>query len=135
MNDWPHSNYPISIALMLFILTAATIVNGNGQLAEELAIYAYYFLVTGVAIRFIELSLPQDTLQRLNSPRKLFSDFSVYLKQHLCFLIQNTGIMLKNLYGRLKSYLHKALFEMRVRISEIKKTISCGIKTCRYPGR
>jgi hypothetical protein len=121
MKDWPLSNYPISIALLLLAVTATTLAISDEQLAERLAIYAYYFLVIGVAIRFIELWLPEDTLQRLNSAQKQLSIFSVYIKQHGSMYIRNTGILLKKMYGRLKLYLHKAFFEMRVRISDFKK--------------
>ncbi len=40
---------------------------GDEKRAEQLAIYAYYMLVVGVAIRFFELALPENTLKRLNS--------------------------------------------------------------------
>jgi len=38
---------------MLIAVTAATLAIGDEKLAERLAIYAYYFLVIGVAIRFL----------------------------------------------------------------------------------
>lgn len=121
MDDWPPSNYPILIALMLLVATAATLANGDEKLAESLAIYAYYFLVIGVAIRFFELSIPEDTLQRLNPAKKRISLFSSSLKHHGLIFIRNTAIMLKNLYGRLKLYLRRAIFEMKVRISDFKR--------------
>lgn len=62
---WPPSNYPIFLALVLLAATSVTLAMGDEKRAEELAIYAYYLLVIGVAIRFFELSLPKDTLSRL----------------------------------------------------------------------
>jgi len=115
---WPPSNYPILISLMLLAITAFTLAIGEQQLAERLAIYAYYFLAIGVFFRFIELVLPEDTL---NQTKKRISIFSVYIKQQGSIYIRNTGIMLKNLYSRLKLYLHRAILEMRVRISDFKK--------------
>ncbi len=63
---WPPSNYPIFLALVLLAATAVTLVMGDEPQAEGLAIYAYYLLVTGVAIRFFELILPDNTLPRLS---------------------------------------------------------------------
>jgi hypothetical protein len=120
MNDWPPSNYLISIALMLLVFTAAVIVIGDEQVAEELTIYAYYFLVTGVVIRFIELSLSEEALKKLTPASKPDRSFSI-IKQQGSMYIRNTGIMFKNLYERLKFYLHRAILEMRVRISDFKK--------------
>jgi hypothetical protein len=62
---WPPSNYPIFLALVLLVATAVTLAMGEEKRAEELAIYAYYLLVIGVAIRFFELSLPENALVRL----------------------------------------------------------------------
>lgn len=59
---WPPSNYPIFLALVFLAATAVTLALGDELRAEELAIYAYYLLVIGVAIRFFELSLPENTL-------------------------------------------------------------------------
>lgn len=115
------SDYPILIALLLLAVTAATLAIGDEQLAERLAIYVYYFLVIGVLFRFIELWLPEDTLQRQNIARKRISVFSVYIKQLGSMHIRNTGVMLKNLYVRLKLYLHRAILEMRVSISDFKR--------------
>lgn len=118
---WPPSNYPIYLALVLLATTAVTLAMGDDKRAEDLAIYAYYFLVIGVAIRFLELSLPEDTLQKLNPAMKRISVFSIYIRQHGSMYIRNTMIMLKNLYCRLKVYLHRVLLEMRVSISDLKK--------------
>ncbi len=62
--DWPPSNYPIFLALVLLVATAVTLAMGDEGRAEELAIYAYYFLVIGVSIRFFELVLPEDAAYR-----------------------------------------------------------------------
>ena len=115
------SSYPILIAFLLLAVTAATLAIGNEQLAEKLAIYVYYFLVMSVAIRFLELSLPEEALQRLNPAKKHISVFSLYIKQHGSMYILNTGIMLKNMYDRLMYYFHRAVLEMMGRISDFKK--------------
>ena len=65
-SDWPPSNYPIFLALVLLVATAVTLAMGDENLAEDLAIYAYYLLVIGVAIRFFELVLPNDTPQKID---------------------------------------------------------------------
>ena len=65
--DWPISNYPILLALFLLIATAITLALGNEPLAEQLAIYAYYLLVIGVTIRFLELTVPDNTLHKITS--------------------------------------------------------------------
>ena len=64
MKDWPISNYPFFSALVLLAATAITLAAGDEPHAEELAIYAYYFLVIGVVIRFFELTLPENTLRK-----------------------------------------------------------------------
>ncbi len=118
MNDWPPSNYPILIALMLLAVTALTLAIGDDELAQDLAIYAYYLLVTGVVIRFFELALPKYSLQKHNPPAmKRISLFSNSIKNHGLLFIRNMGIMLKNLYAWLQSHLCRAIFEMKVRIS------------------
>lgn len=66
-NDWPPSNYPIFFALVLLAATAITLAMGDETLAESLAIYAYYLLVIGVAVRFFELSLSDKTKASLKS--------------------------------------------------------------------
>ncbi len=55
---WPSSSYPFLIALILLAGTAVILFTEDKKLAEELAIYAYYFLVVGVIFRFIEQHLP-----------------------------------------------------------------------------
>jgi len=117
-SSWPSSNYPIFIVLMLLVATAATLVIGDEKRAEELAIYAYYFLVIGVLIRFFELALPERTLQKLNQDMKQISGF---IKQHALVVIQKTGLMLKKLYAILQPYLQRSMFEMKMRISVFVK--------------
>ena len=69
-SDWPPSNYPIFLALVLLAATAVTLAMGDEPRAEELAIYAYYLLVIGVTIRFFELALPDNTPQRIGSAKR-----------------------------------------------------------------
>ncbi|WP_135611754.1 hypothetical protein [Methanococcoides sp. AM1] len=66
-SNWPPSNYPIFLALVLLAATAVTLAMGDETRAESLAIYAYYLLVIGVTIRFLEISLPDDTPEKLRS--------------------------------------------------------------------
>jgi hypothetical protein len=73
---WPSSNYPIFLALVLLAATALTLAIGDETRAEDLAIYAYYFLVISVVIRFLELSLPEGTL------RAAAMRISLLLKSH-----------------------------------------------------
>ncbi|VVB97185.1 Uncharacterised protein [uncultured archaeon] len=55
----PPSSYPFLIALILLAGTAVILFTEDKKLAEELAIYAYYFLAVGVIFRFIEQHLPE----------------------------------------------------------------------------
>lgn len=55
MNDWPPSNYPFLIALLILTVTAVALAIGDDELAENLAIYVYYSLILGIAIRFLSL--------------------------------------------------------------------------------
>jgi|GEM_PF-1908894 len=75
-SDWPPSNYPIFLALVLLFATAVTLAMGDEPLAENLAIYAYYLLVIGVTIRFFELALPDDTANKLNKIAKMVLDLA-----------------------------------------------------------
>ncbi len=79
LKDWHSSNYLIFLALVLLAATAVTLAIGDESRAESLAIYAYYFLVIGVAVSFFELALPDSTLQRLGMAKKHIMD---RLKQH-----------------------------------------------------
>jgi len=64
--NWPLSNYPILMAILLLVATAVLIGLGESDTyANQLAIYAYFLLVTGVAIRFFELTLPETLIQRI----------------------------------------------------------------------
>ena len=58
-DNWPLSNNPIFIALILLVATAVTLAMGDEKLAEDYAIYAYYFLVLGVSLRFLEFTVPE----------------------------------------------------------------------------
>ena len=63
---WPLSNYPILLALILLVATAISLGVGESEAyANQLAIYAYFLLVIGVAVRFFELVLPERVVQRL----------------------------------------------------------------------
>jgi len=48
------SRIPIAFALLLLLLTATTLVQGLENAANQIAIYAYYFLVAGVMLQLIE---------------------------------------------------------------------------------
>jgi len=115
MKDWPPSNYPILLRLMLLASTAATLAIGEEKRAEELAIYAYYFLVIGVAIRFFELALPEGALQKLSPAKKPISGF---IRQHGPVAIQKMSLMLKKLYATLQPHLHRAMLGITTRISD-----------------
>ncbi|VVB53805.1 Uncharacterised protein [uncultured archaeon] len=121
MDDWPPSKYTFLIALMLLTVTAATIAIGDENLAENITIYAYYFLVLGVIIRFFELSLPEDTMQRLNPAKERISVVSDFIKYHGLKFIGNMDIILENLHDRLQLHLRRAIFEMKVSISSFEK--------------
>ncbi len=79
MKDWPPSNYPIFLALVLLATTAVTLAMGDEPRAESLAIYAYYMLVIGVTIRFFELALPDNALHNLGLAKMRISG---WLKLH-----------------------------------------------------
>jgi len=86
-SDWPLSNYPIFLALVLLFATAVTLAMGDEPLAEDLAIYAYYLLVIGVTIRFFELVLPDDTSQKIDHVkyriRVLQGIFTNFINEHI----------------------------------------------------
>jgi hypothetical protein len=80
MSDWPPSNYPIFLALVLLAATAATLAMGDEKQSEDLAIYAYYMLVIGVAVRFFEFALPDDTIKRAwDFKMRIFSFVSYHI--------------------------------------------------------
>ncbi len=85
LKDWPPSNYSIFFALVLLAATAVTLSIGDESRADSLAIYAYYFLVIGITIRFFELALPDNTLQRLGMAKIHILD---WLEQHA---LENTN--------------------------------------------
>ncbi len=65
-NEWPLSNYPMLMALILLVTTAIVLGHGGSEAyANQLAIYAYFLLAAGVAVRFFELTLPETFIQRL----------------------------------------------------------------------
>lgn len=98
MNEWPPSNYPFLIALMLFAATAATLALGDAKLAEELAIYAYYLLVIGVAIRFFELLAPEKDLHKPGLARKRNSDYTKRLNPNSKYVdIKNNIYMISDI--------------------------------------
>lgn len=64
--NWPLSNYPILMAIILLVATAIFIGLGESDVyANQLAIYAYFLLVTGVTIRFFELTLPETFIKKI----------------------------------------------------------------------
>jgi MFS family permease len=54
------SRIPIALALLLLVMTAISLAQGFEQRANDLAIYAYYGLVAGVAIQFVEYMRDKD---------------------------------------------------------------------------
>jgi len=121
MNDWPPSNYPFLIALLILTVTAVALAIGDEELAENLAIYVYYSLILGIAIRFSELAIPEDTIQRLNPAKERISAGSDFIGHHGSKFIRNMDIILKNLYSTLQLYLRMAIFEIKVSISGFEK--------------
>ncbi len=95
MNDWPPSNYPIFLALVLLAATAVTLAMGDEPRAEELAIYAYYFLVIGVAIRFFEIALPENAVRKLAAAAMRLSDW-------MKLLASKTAVVTQMIAGWLK---------------------------------
>jgi len=115
------SNYLIFIALMLLTATAATLAIGDDNRAEELAIYAYYFLVIGVVIRFLELSLPENILQMFRSSILYIADYIVrHVSKSIDLAILMMDKMLQWLYIRMPD-LYWAIIETKMRISRYLK--------------
>ncbi|CAG1004045.1 MAG: hypothetical protein MPEBLZ_00043 [Candidatus Methanoperedens nitroreducens] len=121
MNDWPPSNYPFLIALLILTVTAVALAIGDDELAENLAIYVYYSLILGIAIRFFELALPEGNMERLNPAKERISVGSDFIGHHGSKFIRNMDIILKNLYSTLQLYLRRAIFEIKVSISGFEK--------------
>ncbi len=115
MKDWPLSNYPISIALMLIAATAASVATDDKHRAEELAIYAYYFLVVGVAIRFLEFTLPENTKKNFSHLKTRISN---YLNQpdYISFNIPDMDDIRRWLYFRMPDSYWTA-HDAKIRIS------------------
>ena len=112
---WPPSNYPIFLALVLLAATAVTLAMGDEKRAEELAIYAYYLLVIGVAIRFFELSLPENTLTRLGVVKVRLLGWMHWLVQGIWGINRRIGIKLRLLEVRIPD-----LGLPRVRLPEVR---------------
>lgn len=109
---WPPSNYPIFLALVLLATTAVTLAMGDETQAEELAIYAYYFLVIGVVIRFFELALPENSINRLASTYGYVTEST---KKH-GYVVKN---YLTNIIGNISPKLKiKLSFKNRINISQ-----------------
>ncbi|VVB86703.1 Uncharacterised protein [uncultured archaeon] len=76
--NWPLSNYPILMALLMLIATAASLGLGSSEsYANQIAIYAYFLLVTGVAIRFFELTLPGTLVQKIKEKLQIGKNVDV----------------------------------------------------------
>jgi hypothetical protein len=111
---WPSSNYPIFLALVLLAATAVTLAMGDETRAEELAIDAYYLLVIGVAIRFFELSLPENTLTRLGMVKVRFLGWMLWLVQRLWAMLIRIGPQLRSLERKIPD------FGSRINLPEVR---------------
>ena len=118
LKDWPPSNYSIFLALVLLAATAVTLSIGDEQRADSLAIYAYYFLVIGVAVRFFELALSDSTLQRLGTAKIRILD---WLEQHTLESTSNQKIY--RIFKILRFHQTKSV-EISVPVAEISKNVS-----------
>ena len=133
-SDWPPSNYPIFLALVLLFATAVTLAMGDEPLAEDLAIYAYYLLVIGVTIRFFELALPDDTPQKIDHIkyriRVLHGKFSNFINEHIPRNITSTipERTLKSVNELILTIISKLNFYIKtsyiVHISDISKNVT-----------
>ncbi len=122
IKDWPSSNYPIFFALVLLATTAVTLAMGDEPRAEEIAIYAYYFLVIGILIRFFELALPDNTLERLSSKRMRISG---WLRQHTQKANANTQAHLPGIPHKKILYFNRAKFEkILAPVADISKNVA-----------
>ena len=118
LKDWSPSNYPIFLVLVLLLATAVILSIGDESHAESLAIYAYYFLVIGVAVRFFELALPDSTLQRLDMVKMCALD---WLKRYALESANNQKIarMLK-----IPHFYQPKLEKILVPVAEISRNVS-----------
>ena len=133
-SDWPLSNYPIFLALVLLFATAVTLAMGDEPLAEDLAIYAYYLLVIGVTIRFFELALPDDSPQKIDHIkyriRVLHGIFTNFINEHIQRNITSTipGQTLKSVNELILTIISKLNFYIKtsyiVHISDISKNVT-----------
>ena len=98
MENWPLSNYPILFALMLLVATAISLGLGSSEnYANQLAIYAYFLLVIGVALRFFELTLPETLIQKITekiSIKKGIDDRKENKFDYLADLTKNVFVFL-----------------------------------------
>ena len=117
---WPPSNYPIFLALVLLVATAVTLAMGDEKRAEDLAIYAYYLLVIGVAIRFFELALPENTLVRLRVVKVRFLGWMRLLVQRIWDIGRRIGTKLRLLEVRIPDFGLPGVRLPEIRLPEVK---------------
>lgn len=117
---WPPSNYPIFLALVLLAATAVTLAMGDEKRAEELAIYAYYLLVIGVAIRFFEMALPEDALVRLGVAKVWFLGWMRWLARRIWDIVRRIGIKLRLLEARIPDFGLPGVRLPEIRLPEVK---------------
>jgi acylphosphatase len=125
MKNWPPSNYPIFLALVLLATTAVTLAMGNEPRAESLAIYAYYFLVIGVTIRFFEFALPKNIVERLGAAKMRIS---AWLKQ---YVLENKELHPQNIVSLLRAKqfrIRHLVISLSLFFINAKKLILIGIR-------
>ncbi len=118
VNGWPLSNYPIFFALVLLATTAVTLSMNDEKNAEELAVYAYYFLVIGVAVRFLELSFPENSTRRIKRGWMHLMGYAARMKAKIP---GETPVRI-----RMPAYLKK-LAESRDKIAEISRNTTISL--------
>lgn len=75
MSEWPLSNYPVLMALILLVAVAIELMLGESEAyVNQLVIFVYFLLVIGTVVRFFELTLPGALFWRLRA--KLFRNKS-----------------------------------------------------------
>ncbi|MFZ3169540.1 MAG: hypothetical protein WA130_18155 [Candidatus Methanoperedens sp.] len=108
IENWPLSNYPILLAIMLLVATAISFGLGSSETnANQLAMYAYFLLVIGVAIRFFELTLPETLIKRITekiSVKKGIDDRKENKFDFLADVTKNVFIFLLLLFFLALSY-------------------------------
>jgi len=60
----PYDRLPIGIAIALLVVTAGVLASGNEAMANDLAVMAYYLLVLGVFLLFIDFIREQRRVKR-----------------------------------------------------------------------